>query len=227
MIDFTLSVPFSNVRVSRFNVTLSSPESKFNVFPSVSSLSLNKIGDFCVSPCGPEVAESLPVGVTSITVGVYVVSTFVPLASLICTLTAVAVPTNVFLGVNVIVLLTLSNTYSPWSVVTVFVSAPEASSNVNDSLSNSTCSPVLLVCDPLSKLTVFALSTFSSVVFNTILETCGFPWTSLVVAASAVGATGVILGVYVASVSTVKSLSSLSWSIRTGTETLAGFTSPV
>ena len=94
---------------------------------------------------------------------------------MICTLTGVACPTNVFFGVNVIVLLTLSNTYSPWSVVILLVSTPEASTNVNDSLSNSTCSPVLLVCDPLLKLTVFALSTFSSVVFNTILETCGFP----------------------------------------------------
>ena len=70
MILLTLAVPFSKVNVSGFRATLSWPVSKFRVFPSVSSLSLNKIGDFCVSPWGPEVAESLPVGVTSITVGV-------------------------------------------------------------------------------------------------------------------------------------------------------------
>ena len=149
------------------------------------------------------------------------------MASLICTLTGVACPTNVFFGVNVIVLLTLSNTYSPWSVVTVFVSAPEVVSNVNVSLSKSTCSPVLLTCGLLSKLTVWVLSAFSSTVSNTTLDTCAFPWTSLVFPSSAVGATGIILGVYVASLATVISLSSLSCATTTGTDTLTGFTSPL
>ena len=70
LIDVTLSVPFSNLSVSGFNATLASPVSKFTVFPSSSSRWLKTIGDVCTSPCGPEVAESLPVGVTSITVGV-------------------------------------------------------------------------------------------------------------------------------------------------------------
>ena len=146
---------------------------------------------------------------------------------MICTLTGVACPTNVFFGVNVIVLLTLSNTYSPWSVVTVFVSAPEGVSNVNVSLSKSTCSPAVPASGLLSKLTVWFLSAFSSTVSKTILDTCAFPWTSLVVDASAVGATGIILGVYVASLVTVISLSSLSWATTTGTDTLTGCTSPL
>ena len=65
-----MSEPFNKISVSGFNATLSWPVSKFRVFPSSSSLWLKTIADFCVSPCGPEVAESLPVGVTSITVGV-------------------------------------------------------------------------------------------------------------------------------------------------------------
>ena len=146
---------------------------------------------------------------------------------MICTLTGVACPTNVFFGVNVIVFLTLSNTYSPWSVVTVFVSAPEAFSNVNVSLSKSTCSPSVPASGLLSKLTVWFLSALFSSVSKTILDTCAFPWTSLVVEASAVGATGIILGVYVASLVTVISLSSLSWATTTGTDTLTGCTSPL
>ena len=141
--------------------------------------------------------------------------------------TAVAVPTNSFFGVNVIVLLTLSNTYSPWSVVTVFVSTPEAFTNVNVSLSKSTCSPAVPASGLLSKLTVWFLSAFSSTVSKTILDTCALPWTSLVVDASAVGATGIILGVYVASLVTVTSLSSLSCATTTGTDTLTGCTSPL
>ena len=146
---------------------------------------------------------------------------------MICTLTGVACPTNVSFGVNVIVLLTLSSTYSPWSVVTVFVSAPEAFSNVNVSLSNSTCSPSVLTSGLLSKLTVCVLSAPFSSVSKTILDTCALPWTSLVFPSSAVGATGIILGVYVASLVTVISLSSLSCAITTGTEILTGLTSPL
>ena len=62
--------PLTNVNVSCFNSTLSWPVSKFTVVLSDSSFWLNTIGDVWAIPCGPEVAESLPVGVTSITVGV-------------------------------------------------------------------------------------------------------------------------------------------------------------
>ena len=61
---------FTNVNVSCFNSTLSWPVSKFTVVLSASSFWLNTIGDVWVNPCNPVVAESLPVGVTSITVGV-------------------------------------------------------------------------------------------------------------------------------------------------------------
>ena len=62
--------PLTNVNVSCFNSTLSWPVSKFTVVLSDSSFWLNTIGDVWAIPCGPVVAESLPVGVTSITVGV-------------------------------------------------------------------------------------------------------------------------------------------------------------
>ena len=146
---------------------------------------------------------------------------------MICTFTAVAVPTNSFFGVKVIVCPTLSKTYTPWFVVTVFVSAPEASNNVNVSVFNSTCSPEAVTCGALLKLTVCVLFNPSSSVFNTILDTCCFPWTSLVVAASAKGSTGTTLGAYVASFVTVISLSSLSCATTTGTEIPTGFGLPL
>ena len=110
---------------------------------------------------------------------------------MICTLTGFACPVNVFLGVNVMVLLTLSNTYSPSSVATLFVSAPEASNKVSVSGLSLTCSA------PLLKFTVLALSASVSTVSSTILDTCCLPWTSVVSEASFVGVTGVISGVYV------------------------------
>ena len=62
--------PLINVNVSCLNATNSWPVSKFTVFPSSSSFWLNTIGDVWATPCGPVVAEFLPVGVTSSTVGV-------------------------------------------------------------------------------------------------------------------------------------------------------------
>ena len=70
VIVLTFSFPFNNVNVSGFKATFSLPVSKFRVFPSSSSFWLKTIGDFWANPCNPVVAESLPVGVTSVTVGV-------------------------------------------------------------------------------------------------------------------------------------------------------------
>ena len=116
---------------------------------------------------------------------------------MIWTLTGVAVPTKSLFGVNEIVLFALSNSYLPWGVVTLVTSSPASFNNVRVSGSNSTRSPFGPVWVPLSKLTVLPLSSPVSSVSNLIGDVCTFPCTSLVVELSAVGVTGVIVGVYV------------------------------
>ena len=116
---------------------------------------------------------------------------------MIWTFTGFAGPTNVLLGVKVIVLLALSKTYSPSLVVRDVTSAPASFNNVNVSGLRLTRSPLAPVSLPLLKLTVLSLSASVSTVSNTILDTCFLPWTSVVADGSFVGVTGVIIGVYV------------------------------
>ena len=117
---------------------------------------------------------------------------------MIWTLTGVASPAKSLFGVNVIVLLALSNSYLPWGVVTLVTSSPASFNNVNVSGFNSALSPLGPCSIPLLKLTVFPLSSPVSSVSSTINEVCGLPCTSLVVELSAVGFTGTISGLYVA-----------------------------
>ena len=116
---------------------------------------------------------------------------------MIWTFTGFAGPTNVLLGVKVIVLLALSKTYSPSVVVRVETSSPASFNNVNVSGFRFTRSPLAPVSLPLLKLTVLSLSAPVSTVSNTIVDTCFLPCTSVVADGSFVGVTGVIVGVYV------------------------------
>ena len=116
---------------------------------------------------------------------------------MIWTFTGFAGPTNVFLGVKVIVLFVLSRTYSPSSVVRVDTSAPASFNKVSVSGLRLTRSPLAPCSLPLLKLIVLSLSAPVSTVSNTIVDTCFLPCTSLVADGSFVGVTGVISGVYV------------------------------
>ena len=116
---------------------------------------------------------------------------------MIWTFTGFAGPTNVFLGVKVIVLFVLSRTYSPSSVVRVGTSAPASFNKVSVSGLRLTRSPLAPCSLPLLKLIVLSLSAPVSTVSNTIVDTCFLPCTSVVADGSFVGVTGVISGVYV------------------------------
>ena len=91
------------------------------------------------------------------------------------------------------VLLALSNSYLP-SVVVTLVTSFSPSNNVRVSGFSSTRSPFGPVWAPLLKFTVLPLSSPVSSVSNLIGDTCFFPIISLVVEASAVGTTGIIVG---------------------------------
>ena len=91
-------------------------------------------------------------------------------------------------------MLALSNSYLPSAVVTL-VTSFSPSNNVSVSGFSSTRSPFGPVWAPLLKFTVLPLSSPVSSVSNTIREVCGLPNTPLVLEASAVGATGIIVGV--------------------------------
>ena len=114
---------------------------------------------------------------------------------MIWTLTGVAGPTKSLFGVNVIVLLALFNSYLPWGVVTLSTGAFELSNNVRVAESKFTRSPFGPSSVPLLKLTVVPLSSPVSFVSRTIDDVCGLPCTPLVTDFSAVGLTGVMLGV--------------------------------
>ena len=114
---------------------------------------------------------------------------------MIWTLTGVASPAKSLFGVKVIVLLVLSNSYLPWGVVTLVTSSPASFNNVNVSGFNSVLSPLGPCSIPLLKLTVVPLSSPVSFVSRTIDDVCGLPCTPLVADFSAIGLTGVMIGV--------------------------------
>ena len=146
---------------------------KFTVVLSWSGVS-NTTGDFWTAPRAPSVSDTSPVGVTGVTVGVYVAVAGVPFLSTRFTVTDGAVPVNDFSGVNVTVP-SLATVYVP-TFSTVFVVLP--SSNVAGvSLSIGT-------------------SGFPGV--NSGVPFCSFPWISVDSAGFDVGITGVTVGVYLA-----------------------------
>ena len=125
----------------------------------------------CSLPWISVVSAGSAVGVTGVTVGVYLAVTGVPFLSTRLTVTPVPLPVNPFSGVKVTV---------P-SGATVYVPSPgttfsfEPSSNVAGVSSS--------------------IGTFGLPGVNVGLPVCSLPWMSVVSAGSAVGVTGVINGV--------------------------------
>ena len=129
----------------------------------------------CVLPWISVDVVGSAVGVTGVTVGVYLAVTGVPFLSTRLTVTPVPVPVNDFSGTNVTV---------P-SGATVYVPSPG----------------ITLVVEPSSKVagTSSSIGTSGLPGVNVGLPVCVLPWISVDVVGSAVGTTGVILGVYVVS----------------------------
>ena len=125
----------------------------------------------CSFPWISVVSAGVPSGVTGVTVGVYLAVTGVPFLSTRLTVTPVPFPVNVFSGVNVTV---------P-SGATVYVPSPgitfsfEPSSNVAGTSSS--------------------IGTSGFPGLNSGFPVCSLPWISVVSAGSAVGVTGVTVGV--------------------------------
>ena len=129
---------------------------------------------FCSLPWISVVSFGSAVGVTGVTVGVYLAVTGVPFLSTRFTVTPVPTPMNPFSGVNVTV---------P-SGATVYVPSPG----------------IVLVVDPSSNVagTSSSIGTSGLPGVNFGVPFCVFPWMSVVSAGSAVGVTGVTVGVYLA-----------------------------
>ncbi len=125
----------------------------------------------CSLPWMSVVSTGSAVGVTGVTFGVYLAVTGVPFLSTRLTVTPVPAPVNVFSGVNVTV---------P-SGATVYVPSPGMTFSV----------------EPSSKVagTSSSIGTSSSPGVNVGLPVCVLPWISVVSAGSAVGITGVTVGV--------------------------------
>ena len=125
----------------------------------------------CSFPWISVVSAGVPSGVTGVTVGVYLAVTGVPFLSTRFTVTPVPFPVNVFSGVNVTV---------P-SGATVYVPSPG----------------IVLVVDPSSNVagTSSSIGTSSAPGVNVGFPVCVLPWISVVSAGSAVGVTGVTVGV--------------------------------
>ena len=134
-----------------------------------------KVGlPFCSLPWMSVVSAGSAVGVTGVTVGVYLAVTGVPFLSTRLTVTPVPFPVNVFSGVKVTV---------P-SGATVYVPSPG----------------ITFSFDPSSKVagTSSSIGTSGLPGVNVGFPFCSLPWISVVSAGSAVGVTGVTFGVYLA-----------------------------
>ena len=140
----------------------------------------------CGAPWIPSEPAFVPTGLTSVTVGVYVVLATLPLTSSAWTLTPEAFPWNVGSGVNVIT--PLFNSYVPsFGTVKLVTFAPSAFTNVNVLGTKATLS------FPLSKFTVvLSASSFSS---RTTRDVCDNPWNPVVSDGLDVGFTSVNVGV--------------------------------
>ena len=180
---------FSGVKVtvpSGATVYVPSPGTFFSVVPSSNvagtSSSIGTSGfpglnsglPVCSLPWISVVSAGSAVGVTGVTVGVYLAVTGVPFLSTRLTVTPVPLPVNPFSGVKVTV---------P-SGATVYVPSPG----------------ITFSFDPSSKVAGVSSSigTFGLPGVNVGLPVCSLPWISVVSAGSAVGVTGVTVGVYLA-----------------------------
>ena len=160
----------TNVRVDLSRSTFSCPLLKFTVVLSWSGVS-NTTGDFWTAPRAPSVSDTSPVGVTGVTVGVYLTVTGVPFLSTRLTVTPVPVPVNPFSGVNVTV---------P-SGFTLYVPSPGTTFSVNPSSNVAGTSS--------------SIGTSGLPGLNVGFPVCSLPWISVVSFGSAVGVTGVTVGV--------------------------------
>ena len=120
------------------------------------------------------VSTGSAVGVTGVTVGVYFAVTGVPFLSTRFTVTPLAVPVNVFSGVNVTV---------P-SGFTLYVPSPGTTFSVVPSSNVAGTSS--------------SIGTSGLPGVNVGFPVCSLPWMSVVSFGSAVGVTGVTVGVYLA-----------------------------
>ena len=138
------------------------------------SPSVNVTVPVCTIPCGATDSAGVALGVTGVTVGVYVADAFVPFISSRTTVTAGALPTKLGSGVNVTV---------P-SAATVYVPTPST----------------FLVVDPSSNVagTASFIGTSGFPAVNVGAPVCTCPCFPVVSAGSAVGVTGVTVGVYLA-----------------------------
>ena len=164
-------------------VYVPSPGTTFSVVPSSNvggtSSSIGTLGlpglnvgvPFCVLPWISVVSAGVPSGVTGVTVGVYLAVTGVPFLSTRFTVTPVPTPVKFFSGVNVTV---------P-SGATVYVPSPGTFFSV----------------DPSSNVagTSSSIGTSGLPGLNVGFPVCSLPWISVVSAGSAVGTTGVTVGV--------------------------------
>ena len=138
------------------------------------SPSVNVTVPVCTIPCGATDSAGVAAGVTGVTVGVYLADAFVPFMSSRTTVTEGALPTKLGTGVNVTV---------P-SGATVYVPTPST----------------VLVVDPSSNVagTASFIGTSGFPAVNVGAPVCTCPCFPVVSAGSAVGVTGVTVGVYLA-----------------------------
>ena len=180
---------FSGVKVtvpSGLTVYVPSPGITFSVVPSSNVAGTSSsIGTFglpglnsgfpvCSLPWMSVVSAGSAVGVTGVTVGVYLAVTGVPFLSTRLTVTPVPLPVNPFSGVKVTV---------P-SGATVYVPSPGTFFSVVPSSNVAGTSS--------------SIGTSGLPGVNVGLPVCSLPWISVVSAGSAVGVTGVTVGVYLA-----------------------------
>ena len=156
---------------------------------------------FCSFPCFPVDVLSSPLGVTSVTVGVYFAVAGVPLASLAWTVTPSGVPTKSLFGVNVISPVSGFNLYVP-TCLPSFIAG------------NSVLSVGSFVVGS-TNFTGFEASivsgTSESPAVNCGVSFCSFPCFPVDVLSSPLGVTSVTVGVYFA-VAGVP-LASLAWTV--------------
>ena len=156
----------------------------------------------CGTPCTSSDVTSSPVGLTGVTVGVYLAFTVVPFVSSRWTSTPVAVPVNCGSGWNLTFPSSIVYVPSP-STTTLSVGFPVVGSisfgAFVSSIGTTFSSPLIVTFPPL----------------NSGNPVCALPWTSVVLAGVAVGLTGLIFGVYV--VLTGVPFISAAWIVTGGT----------
>ena len=157
---------------------------------------------FCSAPWISSDVTSSPVGLTGVTVGVYLAFTGVPFVSSRWTSTPVAVPVNCGCGWNFTLPSSIVYVPSP-STVTESTGLPVLGSisfgAFVSSIGTTFSSPLTVTFPPL----------------NSGNPVCALPWISVVLAGVAVGLTGVIFGVYV--VCTGVPFISAAWIVTAGT----------